>query len=173
MKVITALLERKKELQSQIEAAHEELRVIEISLSAFENIGLSTNIKASLAPQADLFAPKFRRKTPAITIKEMILTVLAESNYGLDAQAILKEINDRWKKDLVRSSLSPQLSRLKQSGHLIYANQKWLLAQQHEASDGETSEARDGEVFTNTNPNSIKLPLTGPNSVAPNRKEDE
>ena len=50
-----------------------------------------------------------------MTIKDMARMVLAESKDGLTAEEILQKINQTFDVELVRTSLSPQLSRLKQS----------------------------------------------------------
>ncbi len=173
MKVVATLLERKKELHGEIEAALEELRAIEIALGAFQNISNAKMVNVERA-QADLFAPKPKRKTTNPTIKQMIVLVLEESESGLDAWTILNEINSRWQKDLARTSLSPQLSRLKHEGILIYVNQKWLLAKKDEAPDVLPSEARVGETPQGSLSKSTTIPTTGPSlQGTQSRKEEE
>lgn len=76
-----------------------------------------------------------------MTLKEMILTVLRTRHRGADALSILDEINARWDVGLERTSLSPQLSRLKAEGKLHLIGKVWSLAQKDEASDAQTSEA--------------------------------
>ena len=52
--------------------------------------------------------------TPRITIMEAILTVLDHKPNGMTAQEMLMELNEKYFGDkLMRTSLSPQLSRLK------------------------------------------------------------
>lgn len=93
-------------------------------------------------PSADI-PPKPRELTKAIglTLKEMILLVLRTRHRGADALTILDEINARWNIGLERTSLSPQLSRLKSDGKLHLIGKVWSLAQQDEAPDAETSGA--------------------------------
>ena len=174
MKIISTLLERQRELRADIEAAMEELRAIEISLNVFQNLGLRETPAITTTAQSDLFSPKQRRKSPELTIKQMIVTVLGEVESGLDAMAILVEINERWKKDYARTSLSPQLSRLKQEGRLIYVNQKWLLAEKDKASDVQPSEAYVGEPSKNGNSKFTTRSLTGSSlQKVQSRKEEE
>lgn len=173
MKVIDVLMARKKELIAEVESAMKELGAIEAALDAFKNIAFREVSQSSSATQSDLFEPARARNAGKMTIKDMILIVLNESESGLSAVVILDEINKRWKKDLVRTSLSPQLSRLKQEGRLIYTNQKWLLAEKDETSDAVTSEVRNGEVPEGISPESTTLPVAGLSSqVVRSSKED-
>jgi hypothetical protein len=64
--------------------------------------------------------PEVRRVTAGPTIKDAILTVLAEHSKGLGAGDILKEINERFFEGQVkRTSFSPQMSRLKKDRKVI------------------------------------------------------
>lgn len=86
---------------------------------------------AEIARQPALFrtvsdaAAEFARKPK--TIQEMVLQLLDEAHpKGLSALEILDEIQRRWRPDLVRTSLSPQLSRLQPK--ITHTNGKWSLA---------------------------------------------
>jgi len=75
--------------------------------------------------------------------KEKVKTALQEKfPNGASANDILKYLNDRWERQIVRSSLSPQLSRLKKEGVITLDNDIWRLAQKDSASPEE--EADDG-----------------------------
>ena len=50
------------------------------------------------------------------TIKEMARIVLAKTHISLSAEFILREINNQFGVEVARTSLSPQLSRLKSDG---------------------------------------------------------
>jgi hypothetical protein len=55
-----------------------------------------------------------------ITIKDAILTVLNESPGGMTSNEILEAINDRFFEGaLLRTSMSPQLTRLKNDDHKV------------------------------------------------------
>lgn len=60
------------------------------------------------------------------TIKEMIREILQKEN-GITAQEILKKIHKRWLPELMRSSLSPQLSRMKQTGEIEDKKGIWFF----------------------------------------------
>lgn len=85
--------------------------------------------------------PREATRAIGMTLKEMILLVLRTRHRGADALTILDEINARWNVGLERTSLSPQLSRLKAEGKLHLIGKVWSLAQQDEAPDAETSRA--------------------------------
>tara|TARA_R110002124_G_scaffold149220_1_gene315222 strand:+ start:390595 stop:390993 length:399 start_codon:yes stop_codon:yes gene_type:complete len=64
-----------------------------------------------------------------ITIMDMVLEILQE--YGIDdglpSNLILEEIHKKYNKDIERTSMSPQLSRLRDRGRLDYFDGKWSL----------------------------------------------
>jgi hypothetical protein len=85
-------------------------------------------------PSEDLFAetplgltPKEITKKLGKTTQEMVLEVLTPEPQGMYALDILAEINRRWLPTLQRTSLSPQLSRLKEAGNLLYVDGRWKL----------------------------------------------
>lgn len=61
------------------------------------------------------------RRESAITIKEAIVEVLREAEGGMTSTEILVAINQRFftEEGVVRTSMSPQLSRLKNEDHKI------------------------------------------------------
>jgi hypothetical protein len=67
------------------------------------------------------------------TIKELILKALDEQfEGGATAAELLKLFAGAWGRlDIARTSLSPQLSRLKQEGKLIREGQTWRLHRPH------------------------------------------
>lgn len=65
-----------------------------------------------------------------------VVRILEQSPDGLTAYDILTILNNQDGYDpIARESLSPQLSRLKQAGYLVYANSIWKLLP--EATGGE------------------------------------
>ncbi len=72
------------------------------------------------------------RFTPK-NIQEMVLQILDESYPGgLTALEILDQIQRRWKPELMRTSLSPQLSRLRRGRSIKNDKHKWYLAVKNE-----------------------------------------
>lgn len=73
-----------------------------------------------------------------LTIKEMVLELLTEVYpQGLDALKILEGIQARWLPGLERTSLSPQLSRLKESGLIRNEDRKWILQKEGEGASSD------------------------------------
>lgn len=63
------------------------------------------------------------------TIKEAVLEILKDAGRGMTALEILPEVNRRLSVDYPRTSLSPQLSRLKADGFLERNGIVWSLVQ--------------------------------------------
>lgn len=62
------------------------------------------------------------------SIKDYVVQVLSDSQKGMVALDILAAINERFEKNYDRTSLSPQLSRLRQDGVLGLRGPIWYLA---------------------------------------------
>lgn len=86
------------------------------SLTVFKAIGANNT-----APEP---APTL---SPKMTIQLMVLIVLEERPDGLIALDILKKINERFNKAYPRTSLSPQLSRLRQADQIHKKGKLWIL----------------------------------------------
>ena|SRR3984893_7836246 len=67
------------------------------------------------------------RRQPRGIIKRAILKTLEEAPDGMDALTILYAINYRLGSNFARTSLSPQLSRLKEDGFVILTRKIWKL----------------------------------------------
>jgi predicted Zn-ribbon and HTH transcriptional regulator len=70
------------------------------------------------------------RRLKGMTLKEAIVEILNQRGHGLTAAEILMELNSRHKTDFARESLSPQISRLRQEGHLELTDRIWHLKDQ-------------------------------------------
>lgn len=77
---------------------------------------------------AELLGRPTRRSIPEKTIKEAVVEVLTDARDGMTALDILAAINQRFETDYPRTSLSPQLSRLKAEGKLEREGMIWSLA---------------------------------------------
>jgi hypothetical protein len=69
-----------------------------------------------------------RRTIPEKTIKQAVMEVLKGRVSGMTALEILAEINKRFSVDYPRTSLSPQLSRLKAEGKIKREGNTWRIA---------------------------------------------
>lgn len=73
--------------------------------------------------------------TPA-TIGDMALAILTESGtQGLTSNDILEEIRKRWLPTLMRTSLSPPLSRLKAKNAIHLDGDRWKIGGGNEVAD--------------------------------------
>jgi len=69
------------------------------------------------------------------SIKDYVVQVLSDSQKGMVALDILAAINERFEKNYDRTSLSPQLSRLRQDGVLGLRGPTWYLKSETDLSD--------------------------------------
>lgn len=120
---------RRAELEAKLSALAEPIYAELAELDAAE---------AALAPKrAQQQADGDQRATDEnkMTIKDMVLDVLGVVP-SADANEVLKYIKQRFGVELARTSLSPQLSRLKGDGKIVLRGKRWSLAQNNEAPAG-------------------------------------
>ena len=89
-------------------------------------------------------AMRSAKRAPEVTIKEAVIAILADAGHGMTALEILPAVNARLGIDYPRTSLSPQLSRLKNDGKIERNGHEWSLAPEtNKAPDAGTSEASE------------------------------
>lgn len=104
------LLERRKALRAEFDEVTKKLVLLKTELDEIEK-----------AEQA--IAGNVPDQRIALTIKEAVIRVLDDEKRGMTAQQILVAINERFfDGNVVRSSLSPQLSRLNHKDKKIKFN---------------------------------------------------
>ncbi|MBR9901380.1 MAG: hypothetical protein GYB19_15140 [Rhodospirillales bacterium] len=128
------LLEERDRLASKLEDAECELKQAEEAVRGFKD-SLSALNKA-----IDQLPPSIEAEKPAVlprqdgTIKDFVKTALAEQfPNGATARQILELYTETTGRELLRESLSPQLSRLKNEGSLISEKGKWILISKEDA----------------------------------------
>ncbi len=125
------LLTRLASVLSEIELIQTtaERRVGELTADARELellIGvLKGTVVTSAAPSLDAPIPPSDGKR---TIQDMAVELIAEAESGLTALEILDLINTRFRADVKRTSLSPQLSRLKADNVIELRGKRWFIA---------------------------------------------
>ncbi len=103
-----------------------ELASIEEEIGQIEKAAQAADIV--LPDDKDMFREKIARVRLPTTIKEAAIEALADKPFGMTANDILKVVNEKLGTDYPRSSLSPQLSRLKSEGLVYREEDRWVLA---------------------------------------------
>ena len=86
-------------------------------------------LRASLQSRSIVKEKKKIKKTRLTTIKQEVLEILAKYPDGIMALEILDEMKAHYRPDLLRETLSPQLSRLKNDDNkVIVENKIWRLS---------------------------------------------
>ena len=118
----TYLLNRQKEIEQEISLLQAELARVKIAQVAISRLEPS-----------EQNADGVNRAKPEFTIgmyksiKELVMEVLEQAPRGLKALDILEAINTAYPHvDLVRTSLSPQLSRLKRERKIVKRGLYWI-----------------------------------------------
>ena len=116
----TVLLKEIGEIDPAINMLNDEWKELEKLASA---VGVDlNNMPPELEEVSATPSPNLR------TIKEAILEVLAKHPEGLESSEILEKINDEFFNGaIVRTSFSPQLSRLKQDDEVSISEGKYIL----------------------------------------------
>jgi hypothetical protein len=124
---------RRTELSRAEEKLREELAAILEERAQLDKAALAAGLhKKPVADyqEQDVAIKRRPRKASAITIKEAVLQVLSEAGHGMTAADLLPRINRLLGIEYPRSSLSPQLSRLKTEGALVLEGAIWLRPDQ-------------------------------------------
>ena len=140
--VLAYIRKRRAELAKELEDLNTAERVYRQATST--EAGNSDKAPEEVAPNS-VVAEAARWAARPRTIKEMVRRLLEEKHpNGLTALEILGTIQKRWMPTLERTSLSPQLTRLKLGGYVENRVGKWFVATpQNEADDSvERSEAQ-------------------------------
>ena len=112
------IAQRETEIRDQQKALKAELRELQLAKAALE--GQPTT-------------PPSGPSGITATIKDMAREVLSGQPGGLNSSGILDAIKKRFGRDIERTSLSPQLSRLKDEGELILSGDVWFTAEHFNA----------------------------------------
>ena len=126
---------RRREELDRLEAPHSEaIDKIKAEREQLRRAAMAAGIEAH--PDSSKEGARQTRRFGKMTIKEGVVAVLDEHPNGMPALDILREINLRYGWAYARESLSPQLSRLKQEGHIDLTGRIWHLpGQKIEPSD--------------------------------------
>ncbi len=104
---------REAEIKSQVKALRAEL-------------GDLKKAKSALDPSSGEIESG-EQQSGSVTIKDMVRAILKSDSSGLTATDILTKIKENFARDLGRTSLSPQLSRMKEDGEVVVRENLWFL----------------------------------------------
>lgn len=126
------IAQREAEIRDLQKALRVELRDLQIAKTALESQNSS---EASRAQGA------------AVTIKDMAREVLSSQPGGLNSSGILDGIRKSFGRDVERTSLSPQLSRLKDEGELVLDGEVWFTTTHYAAFQSKSRVSPDSNPF--------------------------
>jgi len=112
------IAQREGEIKDQLKALKAELRELQVAKGALDG-----QVPPPPAPSG------------GPTIKEMAKTVLSAdvAKDGMTSHEILAAIKQEFDRDIDRTSLSPQLSRLKADDEVVLVGDNWFTAAAHKA----------------------------------------
>jgi hypothetical protein len=127
------IIERRRDIYQRMEALRAELQALDRMESALAEGPLMGAGAADQAKTPAVFATKEaathrRRRVIEGGIKSLIMDVLTSMEGNMTAtpaNSILRKIKERHGVDLPRTSLSPQLSRLRKEGMVSLVNGMW------------------------------------------------
>ncbi|MEX2299206.1 MAG: hypothetical protein WD715_17450 [Dongiaceae bacterium] len=120
---LTYIRRRRAELQRELN----ELAVAERQFLRSQSIRAQEPVepKPIHIDTSTMFQPIQQRGASQVTIKEAVVDVLEKHPVGLTALQLLDKINSEFGLNIRRTSLSPQLSRLKREGAIFNDRQLW------------------------------------------------
>lgn len=118
MALLDYLSSRRAEIEAQIKALRAELAEIRIAEAALSGEASSKTVVAT---------PKGSAVVREGSIKDWVLKALTQAPLGLQTDAVIMGIREVGGPDVARSSITPQLSRLKGDGLITYNEGKWWL----------------------------------------------
>ncbi|WP_312312758.1 hypothetical protein [Sphingobium yanoikuyae] len=113
------ITQREAEIRDQQKALKAELRDLQVAKAALE---------AQRTPESG------SGSATTLTIKDMAREILGAQPNGLNSSGILDGIKKTFGRDVERTSLSPQLSRLKEEGDLALDGDVWFTLDHYNAA---------------------------------------
>lgn len=107
-------------LKIEINTVDSELADVKLALAAMDG--------KLIAPPIISARPKVEHAAEVATIKDMVLEILGTLPNGANANQLLRHIEDRFGATIERTSLSPQLSRLKRDGLIQLNKMIWTIS---------------------------------------------
>ena len=144
---------RNQELSEEELPLKQRLDAIRAERDQLRRAALAAGIEAQ--PGSGQEAPRRGRRPQEGTIKTAVVAILKEVGGPMTALELLEQVNQRQGTTLMRSSLSPQLSRLKDEGAIKLTDKLWHLPEQSVPENEEPDPSlftEDGSGTSETNP---------------------
>jgi len=127
MSLMEFIEQREAEIKELRKALYEELKQLKAAKAAIS--GISVRAESGDESSSAQAEP---------TIKEMTLEVISDAERALTAEEILQAIKSKFLKEIQRTSLSPQLTRLKREGRIVYdiETSQWGFPAKNSGSEG-------------------------------------
>jgi len=134
MTIRDILAARRTELESQVKGLMIELAQIDAAEKAIESVqsGFEAQADFRAVSQPTGNVDRSASKPRGGTIKDWICKALAANPSGLETESVILAVKQLDGPEVLRSSMSPQLSRLKSDGVINQVGRLWVLEQQAE-----------------------------------------
>lgn len=136
MALMDYLSTRRSEIEAHIKALRAELAEIRIAEAALSGEGVGKTVVTT---------PKGPAVVREGSIKDWILRALTQAPEGLYTEGVITAIQTIGGPEVARSSITPQLSRLKAEGLVTYEVNKWWLLSRSDRNE-ETPDASTSSV---------------------------
>jgi hypothetical protein len=123
------LVQQEHALRKQLKAIQSELQKVEAARQAIRKVEARKDKENSLrAEQREVIHLRAKKPETNMTIKAMVFELLKGLPEGASAEELIERIAEDYKTEVPRTSISPQLSRMKDDGVLRRTeNGIWLL----------------------------------------------
>lgn len=159
-KIFTYLSDERKSLEAKIAELKDSIDKIDATVSMLRHG--SPTVQSLVKPSSKGPRAKSGSVKPSKTIKQMVTLILEDHPSGLEALEIIEKIKVRFNEDIMRTSLSPQLSRLKRDKKLRRDNFIWTLITEKPPVKTEGLQADLGEGWS-----SARLPIHSASGSTP------
>lgn len=135
------LASERVKLRSRLAEVDSELNRLNVAISTLSQRSLPITGLASSAASVAYHRRKASPDIQDLTFKQLIVKALSERfQNGATANQLLDYFKSAWGREIMRTSLSPQLSRLKQDGKINQRGKVWYLI---------TTETNNGDQHEN------------------------
>lgn len=132
MALLDYLAARREELEAQMKALRAELAEIRIAEDALTGGKPKEQLYGTVHPGGG------RMLVRSGSIKDWIIRALTAYPDGNDTDAVIEAVRKMGGPIVLRSSMTPQLSRLKAAGLIEHVGRNWRIPRQSEAQKNET-----------------------------------